>query len=47
MIAGTVRYMSVHNRKLPDSYGHSGTSQPPKATAREAGDPQLTGRFRR
>jgi hypothetical protein len=47
MIADAVRYMSVHSWKQPDSHGHSGTSQPPKATAREAGDPQLTGRFRR
>ena len=27
MIADSVRYMSLHSRKQPDSHGHSGTSQ--------------------
>ena len=46
-IADAVRYVSVHSWKQPDSHERSGASQPLEATAREAGDPQLTGRFRR
>lgn len=46
MIADAVRYMSVHSWKQPDAWTQRDLTAP-KATAREAGNPQLTGRFRR